>query len=707
MLNLFKKPAIGLDISDRSIEAVLVLKKSGKPVLVSYGRMVLPPGLVVNGYIEKRGELAVMIRKLLADGMTPPLPNGIKRVVFSLPESRVFSHVFQVPRIADTEELGRTLSYEANAFFPYHQEKLVSGHAVINTRPDTKEIYYAAVEKDMLRAYLGLMNEAQLEPHAIEGESTSIARALLVPGETEPVVLVDIGARVTDLSIFDREGTQFSETLQMSGDVITEAIALKKDMTFKDAEALKYKDGLSGTTDPEVQQAIMATIDGLIEEIRAAILFYEKRSERTVTRVILCGGSSLLAGLPEYISEKLQIPEHEMRVELGDPWLTLRVDEAASKARARGVLLATAIGLGLRGARVKKFGEINFLEKGKGLLEIEKAEEKKQGKKVKLKSPGLAKYPPWMVAGLAIILFLGTAVGTWFLAYRFYVVPNEERAREERASETQGPIETTLEARAVISDTFQLERRQIRGTEIPLEKVVSGSYDHEATESEGVAEAEFEFINETNVGQTLIPTTRVLSADGVLFRLRDRIQIPANGSIAAIAAADQPGSSGNVGPGRFTIPGLSASQQAVIYAELKSAATGGVVYEGTPLDEETFEANKADLLAGAEDALFEDAVKQGADFLMLRELFSVSDPVVTKGPKPGEPTGPYELEIKLTGEAIGLTESEVLEILAAEQFDQTGAVLDIDAVDISSVEIEVGKKDAESGEIPVTLRLKV
>lgn len=706
MLDLFKKPAIGLDISDRSIEAVLVLKKGGKAILSSYGRMVIPPGLVVNGHIEKRGELAVMIRKLLADGMTPPLPKGTRRVVFSLPESRVFSHVFQVPRIADTDELGRTLAFEADAFFPYGHKDLIAGHTVINSKPDMKEIYYAAVHRDMLVSYLGLFNEANLEPVAIEGEATSIARALLLATESEPVVLVDIGARVSDLSIFDRDGTQFSETLQVAGDVLTEAIALKMNVSFKEAEELKVNEGLTGTKNAIVQEALLHAIDKLVEDIHDAVEFYEKRSSRKVSRVVLCGGSSLLKGLPEYIGEKLVFPERTMRVELGDPWLTLQVASGAAKARDRGVLLATALGLGLRGAKVKKFAEINFLDKGKDLIELEKKKEKqKPGAPVKLKSPGLAKYPPWLIAGVGTLFFLGTTVGTWFLAYRFYVQPNDERERAEQQELVDVPVETEVVVQAVVGDSFDRSGKKIRGTEITVERTVSGSYEHEATAVDGIAEGTFELVNETGNAQVLVATTRLLSEDGVLFRLKDRVSVPAGGRITATAAADQPGASGNVGPGRFTIPGLSTAQQSVIYAELKEEAVGGLVYEGTPLSEEVFEANKSALLEGSEEALFEKAVEEGADFIILKDLMKVLDPVKTKGPSPGEPTGPYELEMKMAAEVVGLTGSEVAELLADAYLEITGEELAGDTIDLSAVQMEVGKRDAETGETPITFRL--
>ncbi len=83
-------------------------------------------------------------------------------------------------------------------------------------------------------------------------------------------------------------------------------------------------------------------------------------------------------------------------------------------------------------------------------------------------------------------------------------------------------------------------------------------------------------INNQNRAQPLVATTRLLSKDGVLFRLTKTINVPANGTLVAPACADQPGSTGDIGPTTFVIPGLSEELQKKTYAESKSAMVGGV-----------------------------------------------------------------------------------------------------------------------------------
>ncbi|HTK60119.1 MAG TPA: cell division FtsA domain-containing protein, partial [Candidatus Baltobacteraceae bacterium] len=78
-------------------------------------------------------------------------------------------------------------------------------------------------------------------------------RATLLPNEADPVMFVDVGARVTDIAFFDRNGIQFSETLETAGDAFTQALAAALSISIEDADALKRNQGLVGDFDLKAQ----------------------------------------------------------------------------------------------------------------------------------------------------------------------------------------------------------------------------------------------------------------------------------------------------------------------------------------------------------------------------------------------------------------------------------------------------------------------
>lgn len=77
-------------------------------------------------------------------------------------------------------------------------------------------------------------------------------------------------------------------------------------------------------------------------------------------------------------------------------------------------------------------------------------------------------------------------------------------------------------------------------------------------------------INNYNKSQPLVATTRILSADNKLFRLKNTVNAPAGGSVEAEVYADDPGPEMALAPTTFTIPGLWAGLQDKIYAESKT-----------------------------------------------------------------------------------------------------------------------------------------
>ena len=92
---------------------------------------------------------------------------------------------------------------------------------------------------------------------------------------------------------------------------------------------------------------------------------------------------------------------------------------------------------------------------------------------------------------------------------------------------------------------------------------------------ENNAKGKVAIYNKTGSAQTLVKTTRLLSVDGILFRMATAVTVPARGEAEVDVYADQKGSAGNIGPASFIIPGLSLEKQKVIYAESKVAMSGG------------------------------------------------------------------------------------------------------------------------------------
>jgi hypothetical protein len=108
--------------------------------------------------------------------------------------------------------------------------------------------------------------------------------------------------------------------------------------------------------------------------------------------------------------------------------------------------------------------------------------------------------------------------------------------------------------------------------------------------------------NETSIDQPLVATTRLLTSKGVLFRLENRVLVPAKGDLEVSVYADEEGMGGNIGPSQFTIPGLNQVKQELIYATSDVSMTGGMKKIGTVSQDDIDKATKLLLAELQEDA---------------------------------------------------------------------------------------------------------
>ncbi len=136
---------------------------------------------------------------------------------------------------------------------------------------------------------------------------------------------------------------------------------------------------------------------------------------------------------------------------------------------------------------------------------------------------------------------------------------NQSFTVSNRATATTGNSKTTVAGTVEVVE--RTSTREVAATSLTMQ--------------EGKAEGNIRITNRTARAQPLVATTRLLSPQGILFRTTDFVTVPAGGSIDAHVVADQPGSSGDIGPTTFILPGLWKGAQDKITGQNLSPMTGG------------------------------------------------------------------------------------------------------------------------------------
>jgi len=156
---------------------------------------------------------------------------------------------------------------------------------------------------------------------------------------------------------------------------------------------------------------------------------------------------------------------------------------------------------------------------------------------------------------LAIIFYFS------FVKVSISLIPNQERLSSN-----------------LIIDIYDKSKRSVAGNGVVLGVVkqieVEQTKSFQASGVEVMGEevtGKVIIINNYSKNQPLVATTRLLSPDNKLFRLKNTVNVPAGGRIEVEVYADEPSPEAAIGPTHFTIPGLWAGLQDKIYGESKEA----------------------------------------------------------------------------------------------------------------------------------------
>ncbi|MBI4135902.1 hypothetical protein HY477_04190 [Candidatus Uhrbacteria bacterium] len=222
-----------------------------------------------------------------------------------------------------------------------------------------------------------------------------------------------------------------------------------------------------------------------------------------------------------------------------------------------------------------------------------------------------------------------------------------------------------------------------------------------ATEQQGRAEGKVTLVNTTSSAQPLVATTRLLSEGGILFRMRDAATVPGNGRVEIMAYADETGASGDIGPSKFTIPGLNAAKQKTIYGESSAAMTGGAKTVRTVTSED-LERAKAEVIAKAEQKVKDELKKSpgaalGGVFVSSELLEVVSDA------KKGEERQTFTTRAKVNAQMLTYDKAAVIALAHEKIEDNVALDRQIVKFNDDTLVINIKNINSETGEVQLSV----
>lgn len=326
-----KKTVLGVDIGTNTIK-ILELKVSGKKISVlNLAQQNIAELAVEDKAPEEKKQIFVNTLKTLLNKQK----FKTKQAAVSISGSSVIVRFVKFPKMTP-QELEKTLEFEAEPHIPFNiQEVDIDTQIIEDVEEDGQqkmETVLVASKKETIQEKLAIVEAAGLKPAIIDVDAFALENAYeqLHPDTENMVILVNIGASTTNISIVENGISKVVRDLYVAGNNMTRAIQNTMRIPLPEAEDLKIKFGLSGGIDGvetaesdsqlfatgtnmavQIYEIIYPIIKELNSEIQRSIDYFtgqQTASDINIEKIILAGGSSKLLGLTEMIQNELKLP---------------------------------------------------------------------------------------------------------------------------------------------------------------------------------------------------------------------------------------------------------------------------------------------------------------------------------------------------------------------------------------------------------------
>lgn len=312
------KSALGVDIGSSSIKVVQLKKKGGKAILETYGALSLGP----------YGNLDIgSVTNLSTDDIARALIDVIKESnvtvnsgVISIPSSSSLIFTISLPETIKEDQFPTVVPTEARKYIPVPISEVTLDWFLIpkeaedytydannkdkNIINNKNEVLVVAIHNDILSKYQEILTKSNFNSDSFEMEIFSNIRSTTIH-DLSPVLFMDFGASKTKLSVIEGGVVRLFHVVNRGSQDITKNISQSLGITFNEAEKFKRSVGLDSSVGKEVADIVKLSIDYIFSDTNSVVLAYEKKYNKSISKIIFAGGGSLLKGLHDYASLNL------------------------------------------------------------------------------------------------------------------------------------------------------------------------------------------------------------------------------------------------------------------------------------------------------------------------------------------------------------------------------------------------------------------
>lgn len=293
----------------------------------------------------------------------------------AMPPENVSTLTLELP-FSQPKKIEQALPFQLEELLPVDLDTLVYDYQIVKQRPDgSVTLVVAYVRRTVFEELLDALQAVGVDPKIVGFGALGLDPLIdsTVGAESQgPVAVLDIGHVHTELAILENGATTTVRAIRGGGLDITKWLANAFQVTAEQAERGKHAEGFVALPPPDrtrpdfaadsgqttrrdlIVQACHAALQPIVREVKRTLVAQSDASGAAVERLFLTGGTSLLRGLPEYLSALLGV-----EVVALDP-LNVPFNRLTESGDRLKPYAAKALGMALRGFDRVRRTQINF-----------------------------------------------------------------------------------------------------------------------------------------------------------------------------------------------------------------------------------------------------------------------------------------------------------------------------------------------------------
>ncbi|MCK5810477.1 MAG: pilus assembly protein PilM [Cocleimonas sp.] len=336
---------LGIDISSSAVKLIELSRRGNNYRVDSYSVASLPEGAAFERDIIEADPVGEAIRKVIKNSRTKS-----RHCALGIPSSMAINKIIVMPDSIPASEMEAQIEMEAEQYIPYPMDEVNFDFEILGpsatsgmvdvllgaTRTENVEVRLAAAEMAGLT-----VDVVDLESNAVELLFSSLVDDI---SENETVAVVDFGASMTGINVFEKGRVVFSREQVFGGKQLTEEIMQRYGLPYSEAGLAKKNGNLPEGYIPEVLDPFR---ENMVRQLQRFLQFYHASTQQgKVEKILLSGGCASIPGIDEQIQEATGIP-----VSLANPFSNMVLNGRVNPARFTSDIPAMLVstGLALRG----------------------------------------------------------------------------------------------------------------------------------------------------------------------------------------------------------------------------------------------------------------------------------------------------------------------------------------------------------------------